>query len=142
MNGEKSMVKRNEFNRARAQAAKMRATMPGAIAARYDRRIGRIVVSLASGLEVSFAPGTTQGLTKAKPADLSVIDVSPSGFGLHFPKLDADIYLPALLEGFLGSRSWMAARLGARGGKAKTKAKIAAARANGKLGGRPRKPAA
>jgi hypothetical protein len=56
-----------------------------------------------------------------------------------FPKLDADLWLPALLEGVFGSRRWMAARLGARGGKAKSKAKARAARANGKLGGRPRK---
>ena len=46
----------------------------------------------------------------------------------------------ALLEGFLGSRRWMAAEMGQRGGKATTEAKAAAARENGKLGGRPRKP--
>ena len=136
------MAKHDEFREATARGARMRATLPVAIDARYDRRIGRIVVSLASGLEVSFAPSAAQGLARAKPADLAVIGISPSGFGLHFPKLDTDIYLPALLEGFLGSRNWMAARLGARGGKAKTKAKVAAARANGKLGGRPRKSAA
>jgi DNA invertase Pin-like site-specific DNA recombinase len=36
----------------------------------------------------------------------------------------------------------MAAQLGERGGKARTRAKVAAARANGRLGGRPRKTAA
>jgi hypothetical protein len=133
------MAKRDEYRAATARGAKMRATLPAAVAARYDRRIGRVVVSLASGLDLSFAPHTAQGLERAKPADLAAIQISPSGFGLYFPKLDADIYLPALLEGFLGSRSWMAARLGERGGRARTRAKIAAARANGKLGGRPRK---
>ncbi len=136
------MAKRDEFRQANAKAAKMRAAVPAAIAAYHDRRIGRIVVRLASGLEVAFAPSAVQGLTQAKPSDLSVIDISPSGFGLHFPKLDADIYLPALLEGFLGPRNWMAARLGQRGGKAKSRTKAAAARANGRLGGRPRKSAA
>jgi hypothetical protein len=47
-------------------------------------------------------------LEKATPAQLEPIEISPSGFGIHFPKLDADLYLPALLEGFLGSRKWMA----------------------------------
>jgi hypothetical protein len=136
------MAKRDEFRSATAKGAKMRATLPTAIAARYDRRIGRVVVSLATGLDLSFAPHAAQGLEAAKPGDLSPIEISPSGFGLHFPKLDADIYLPALLEGFLGSKSWMAARLGERGGRARTRAKVAAARANGKLGGRPRKTAA
>jgi hypothetical protein len=136
------MAKRDEFRSATAKGAKMRATLPAAVAARYDRRIGRIVVGLATGLDLSFAPHAAQGLETAKPADLSAIEISPSGFGLHFPRLDADIYLPALLEGFLGSKSWMAARLGARGGRARTRAKAAAARANGKLGGRPRRTAA
>ena len=64
------------------------------------------------------------------------------GFGLHFPKLDADIYLPALLEGILGSRNWVAAHLGALGGRAKSRAKAAASRRNGRLGGRPKKKTA
>jgi hypothetical protein len=38
----------------------------------------------------------------------------------------------------MGSRKWMAARLGAEGGKARTQAKRTVARANGSLGGRPR----
>jgi hypothetical protein len=136
------MARRSEFRQANARAAKLRATQPAALSARYDRRAGRVSVALATGLEISFAPGDVQGLEKAKPSDLSRIEISPSGFGLHFPAVDADIYLPALLEGFLGSRNWMAARLGAQGGKAKTAAKAAASRRNGKLGGRPRKTAA
>jgi hypothetical protein len=67
------------------------------------------------------------------------IEITPSGLGIHFPKLDADLYLPALLEGFLGSRRWIAAQMGRIGGKASTKAKSTAARRNGRLGGRPRK---
>ncbi len=73
------------------------------------------------------------------PADLAEIEISPSGFGIHFPRLDADLYLPALLQGVFGSKAWMAAQLGATGGKARTEAKRAAARVNGKRGGRPRK---
>jgi hypothetical protein len=72
---------------------------------------------------------------------LSAIEISPSGLGLHFPALDADLYVPALLEGFLGSRHWMAEQLGKSGGQARSHAKTAAARANGRLGGRPKKVA-
>ena len=57
-------------------------------------------------------------MEQATPADLSEIEISPSGFGLHFPRIEADLYIPALLEGSFGSRRWMAARLGMRGGKA------------------------
>jgi hypothetical protein len=97
------------------------------------------VIRLNSRLDVSFSPHDAQGLEHAKPSQLEPIKISPSGFGIHFPKLDADIYLPGLLEGFLGSKRWMAAQLGQAGGKARSPAKRAAARANGRLGGRPKK---
>lgn len=115
---------------------------PIATAVRYDRRIGRLVIDLSSGIEIAFRPHDAQGLEHAKASDLSEIEISPSGLGIHFPKLDADLYLPSLLEGFLGSRRWIAAQNGKIGGKATSEAKVAAARNNGKLGGRPRKTTA
>jgi hypothetical protein len=59
---------------------------------------------------------------------------------VYFPRLDVDLHIPSMLEGFLGSRRWMAAQIGKLGGKASSEAKAAAARKNGKLGGRPKKP--
>ena len=99
-------------------------------------------LTASSSITVSFKPQDAQGLDDAKPEQLAKIEISPSGLGLHFPKLDADLYLPSLLEGFLGSRRWMAAQLGKAGGQARSVAKVAAVRANGKLGGRPKKAAA
>ncbi len=128
-----------EFERANARMARLREKLPHAVAAEYDVARRRIVVSLSSGIEVAFAPDQVQGLEQASPADLDEIEISPAGFDLHFPKVDADIYLPALLEGFFGSRKWMAARLGAKGGKAVSEKKREAVRNNGKLGGRPPK---
>ena len=87
---------------------------------------------------IGLPAAQTQGLETASTKDLSAIRISPSGYGIHFPKLDADLYLPALMEGIFGTKAWMAER-GRKGGQAATKAKKAAARANGKLGGRPRK---
>ncbi len=124
---------------ANARARARLAQSPTAVAARYDRRIGRVVIGLSSGLEIAFKPHDAQGLESARPAQLASIEISPSGLGLHFPELDADLYLPALLEGFLGSRKWMAASLGKAGGRATSAHKASAARANGRLGGRPRK---
>ncbi|OIQ77350.1 hypothetical protein GALL_409570 [mine drainage metagenome] len=112
---------------------------PRAVSARYDRRSARVVVHLDTGLELAFPSHLAQGLDQAKPDDLADIEISPSGLGLHFPKLDADLYLPPLLEGTLGSRKWMARQMGKAGGLTKTPVKAAASRENGKLGGRPRK---
>jgi len=109
------------------------------VSAHYDRRIGRVVIHLSTGLDIAFPPDNAQALENATPAQLDLIEITPSGFGIHFPKLDADLYLPALLEGFLGSRKWMASRLGAEGGKSTSAAKAAAAQRNGRSGGRPRK---
>jgi hypothetical protein len=133
-------IHNDEFEAANKRAAERQGKTPKATAVRYDRRIGRIVIDLSSGIEIAFRPHDAQGLEHAKTDDLSEIEISPSGLGIHFPRLDADLYLPALLEGFLGSRKWMAAEMGKRGGKATTEAKAAAARENGRLGGRPRKP--
>ena len=139
--GGSSMASHDEFDDANTRGTARRDAAPWAVSARYDRRLARVVVRLSTGLEVAFAPDLAQGLEKARPGDLTAIEISPSGLGLYFPKLDADLYLPALLEGLLGSRQWMAARLGQRGGKVRSASKAAASRANGKLGGRPRKAA-
>src|SRR3954469_54559 len=141
-NGDVSMAKLDEFTAATRRANERRATEPTATAVHYDKRRGRIVVSLSNGMELTFPPAIAEGLEKAKAQDLTDIEISPSGFGIHFPKLDAHLYLPALLRGVFGSKSWMASQLGAAGGSARSVAKAAAARTNGKRGGRPRKAAA
>ncbi|MDZ7857339.1 DUF2442 domain-containing protein [Sphaerotilus sp.] len=130
-----------DFETAQQRGAARKASFPAAVSVRFDRRTSRLVVALASGLQLSFLPGDVEGLAQAQPADLTEAEISPSGLGIHFPKLDADIYLPALLEGFLGSRQWMAAQNGRKGGQVSSDAKASAARQNGKLGGRPRKMA-
>ena len=128
---------REDFGQANRKAKRLRSAFPTALSVRYDRRLDRVVIHLSSGLDVAFSPRNAQGLQNAKLFQLRRIEISPSGFGIYFPDLDADIYLPTLLQGFLGSRKWMAARLGAAGGKSRSTAKKSAARKNGKLGGRP-----
>lgn len=135
-------TKLETLEQANERARELEATVPRAISARYDRKSGRIVIDLSSRLSVSFSPRDAEGLENATPAQLGEIEISPSGFGLHFPKLDADVYVPGLLEGLLGSKEWMASRLGRAGGQSRSRAKRVAAKANGRLGGRPRKSAA
>lgn len=135
------MVTRDEFTAATRRGEKRRANEPIATAAHYDRRRDRVVVSLSSGIELAFPPAIAEGLQNAAPAELANVEISPSGLGLHFPRLDADLYVPSLLTGTFGSKRFMAAELGRAGGKARSAAKSAAARANGRQGGRPRKTA-
>jgi hypothetical protein len=128
----------DQFARARARGEAMMEG-PRAESAHFDAGRNRVIVRLTTGVEIGFAPQAAQGLAHASAQDLAEIVVEAFGLGIHFPRLDADIYVPALLEGALGSKSWMAARLGATGGRARSGAKAAAARENGKRGGRPRK---
>jgi hypothetical protein len=133
------MAKHDLVLTASRRARQRRALHPHAVDAHYDKRTGRIVVRLSNRLDIAFAPEDAQELESATPAQLRKIELSPSGFGLHFPSIDADLYVPALLEGLLGSEKWMARHLGRRGGSAKSEAKATAARKNGQLGGRPSK---
>ena len=109
---------------------------PHAASVHYDTVRDRIVVELSTGIEISFRPQKAQGLESARPEELSEVEITPSGLGLHFPKIDADIYLPALLEGILGSAKWMAGQMGRIGGSTRSSSKATAARENGKRGGR------
>jgi Protein of unknown function (DUF2442) len=133
----------DSFDKARFDSAAKRGEErlrgPQATGAHYDAARDRIVVELSTGIEISFPPKQAQGLESALPDDLSAIEITPSGLGLHFPKLDADIYVPALMEGVLGSAKWMAGQMGRIGGAARSASKAQAARENGKRGGRPRK---
>ncbi len=86
----------------------------------------------------AFAPDLAQGLGGADPQALGNIELSGGGYGLHWPALDVDLTVPGLLAGIFGTAKWMAAQAG----RSSSPAKAAAARRNGRKGGRPRKAAA
>ena len=79
-----------------------------AVSARYDRRTSRVVVKLNTGVQIAFPPALAEGLVGASQEDLAEIEISPAGLGLHWPRLDADVYVPALLQGVFGTKNWMA----------------------------------
>jgi hypothetical protein len=95
-------------------------------------------------LIASCASGRLQGFEGAGPADISAVEVVPSGSALHWEKLDADFSVSGLVAGVFGNKAWMdelRKEWGRKGGKTKSEAKAVAARANGARGGRPRKTA-
>ena len=102
MRGKESAEPPDELAKATARAAVLRETMPYAVAARYNRDSDHIVLGLANNLEIVFRPSDVLSLENAAPEDLDAMEISPSGFGLHFPRIDADIHVPALLDDLLG----------------------------------------
>ncbi len=127
-----------QFEAARARGEE-RLRAQRAESAHYDAGRDRVIVRLTTGVEIGFAPRNAEGLQNASRDDLSVIEIAAFGLGIHFPRLDADLYVPALLDGQLGSKSWMAARLDSTGNHSRSSAKAAASRDGGKRGRRPRK---
>ena len=124
------------FAKAAEQGRRLLARGPLATAAQY--KAGRIHVELNNGCAFEFPVKHAEGLAGAKAGDLRTIEIQASGLSLHWPKLDADLYVPSLIKGVLGTKEWMA-EIGAAGGRTTSRVKATASRANGKLGGRPRK---
>ena len=130
-----------EFEAAEARGKAMLETEPRAVSARYDRKTGRVTVELVNGCTYMFPTHLVQDLVDASPDDLKSIIVDGVGFNLHWPRLDADLYVPALVAGVFGTRDWMRKALARQAGSTTSPAKAAAARENGRKGGRPRKHA-
>jgi hypothetical protein len=126
---------------AEARGRKMLETEPRAVSAHYDRATGRVAVDLVNGCTYAFPARLVQDFQGAGHDDLACVEVDGAGFNLHWPALDADLYVPALVAGVFGTRAWTARELARVAGQAKSPAKAAAARANGAKGGRPRKNA-
>jgi hypothetical protein len=126
-----------EIDVALARGETARLAEPRAAAARYDRRLERVVVELTNGCTFAFPPRLAQGLEDATEEQLAGVEVLGAGSGLHWEALDADLSVPALLAGLFGTKAHMARRAG----RVTSPAKAAAARANGAKGGRPRKSA-
>jgi hypothetical protein len=95
-----------------------------------------LILKLNDGRRHVLPREELQGLELATNQQIANVEIVGGGTGLHWPDLDADLYVPALLRGVHGTKKWMA-KIGRRGGLVRSTAKKEAARANGKLGGRP-----
>jgi hypothetical protein len=100
------------LNAANRRGAAKKAVFPGVRDVRFDARSRRVVLSLGSGLDLVFPPSAVPSLENAGASDFRGYEISPSGFGIHMGKM---------------------------GGSKTSAAKSHAAKANGRLGGRPRK---
>ena len=128
-----------ELEAAEARGEEAMRTEPRAASARYDPETRRVVVELVNGCTYVFPAELAQELHDADDEALAGVVVDGAGFNLHWPALDADLYVPAIVAGVFGTREWMARAWAQEAGRTSTPAKAEAARRNGAKGGRPRK---
>ncbi len=109
---------------------------PRAAKARILSR-GRVLqLDMTNGVVVRLPIALVPGLSKASATERSAVEVAGRGGGLHWPRLDLDLSVPALVSSAFEGREWMA-ELGRLGGRRSSDVKAAAARKNGRKGGRP-----
>ncbi|HEX7909423.1 MAG TPA: DUF2442 domain-containing protein [Paraburkholderia sp.] len=116
------------------------ARRPAARSACYKPRTKRLDIMLTNGISLLVPVAYIEGLHNATAADLREIQLFGLGSALVFPALDVVVSVHGLIDGVFGSKAWMR-DIGRSGGSVKSEAKSAAARENGKKGGRPRKAA-
>jgi len=102
------MVTQQEHEDAVARGQEMLRTRPRAIHARFDAQNNAVVISLNWGYSITFPPERCQDLANANPVDLAEIEITQPGFGVYFPRLDADLWVPGLAQGVFGTRQWEA----------------------------------
>jgi hypothetical protein len=122
--------------RARALATRRRGLL--ATRARYDRKAQRIELELTSGYLFAFPIKAIPALRRASTAQLAAVELHPTGLSIHWEALDVDLSVPALVLSAVGERE-QRRQLASLAGRVTSVAKAKAARANGALGGRPRK---
>jgi hypothetical protein len=121
-------------SRAGRQAAK---TEPRAASATYRGNGEALHVALTNGAKFIIPVKLIPELQKAPVRDIRKVEVLGRGGGLHWETLDVDISVPGLIASVFEGPTWLA-ELGRVGGQRSSAAKAAAARKNGRKGGRPR----
>ena len=112
-------------------------TEPRAARAIYRVREDALRIELTNGAAITVPVKLIPDLKGASPSEVRAVEVLGRGGGLHWENLDLDLSVPALVSSVFAGREWMA-ELGRVGGRRSSAAKAAAARRNGRKGGRPR----
>lgn len=95
-----------------------------------------VLIETRGGISFLVPRHRMKELRNALPEQLVGVDLA--GEGIRWDQLDVDLSVQGLLADALGP-TFSTRASGAIGGRAKSKAKTAAARVNGAKGGRPRK---
>ena len=124
-------------NFARASRAGRRAanTEPRAARVVYRAQKHALRIELTNGASITLPVRLIPSLKGARSEDIRAVEVLGRGDGLHWERLDVDLSVPGLVSSIFPGTAWLA-ELGRVGGQRTSAAKPAAARKNGRRGGR------
>ena len=128
---------RSNFARVSQVGRRVAKTEPRAASVEYHAREHALSIELTNGAAVTFPVKLIPTLRRAAPRDVRAVEILGRGGGLHWESLDLDLSVPNLLSAVFAGPEWLA-ELGRLGGRKSSVAKAAAARRNGRKGGRPR----
>jgi hypothetical protein len=132
-------ISRAEWRRIEAEGKRRAKIENRAVSARYDRKQELVVIGLRNGVFVSIPRSRIKTLRDATAAQIANMQVVAWGSCLEWPDLDDGLEIIWFIEQVVGFKT--AYSSGREGGAARSRAKVAAARANGAKGGRPKKVA-
>jgi len=128
---------RENFARASRAGRHAAKTQARASTVEYRSKEHALRIELTNGAAINLPVRLVPDLRRAAPRDIRAVEILGRGGGLHFESLDLDLSVPGLLSSVFGGPEWLA-ELGRIGGRKSSAAKAAAARRNGRKGGRPR----
>jgi hypothetical protein len=128
---------RSNFVRASQAGRRAANSEPRAARVEYLARERALSIELTNGAAVTLPVRLIPSLKLAASRDIRAVEVLGRGGGLHWESLDLDLSVPNLLSSVFAGPAWLA-ELGRLGGRKSSAAKAAAARRNGRKGGRPR----
>lgn len=103
----KEQVREAQIEKAIAAGKASTESQSLAVSGYFDTNSQKIVIEFESGAEYRFPARLAQGLENASVSELSNLEISPSGMGIHWPAIDVGFSIPHLLEGIYGTKQWM-----------------------------------
>lgn len=128
---------RSNFARASRAGRRAASIEPRAADVEYRARERALRIELTNGAAITLPVKLIPNLRRAAARDVREVEVLGRGGALHWKRLDLDLSVPGLLSSVFAGPEWLA-ELGRIGGRRSSAAKTAAARRNGRKGGRPR----
>lgn len=96
-----------DIERIRARSRQREEKEHRASAVHYDETQRRLHIETFKGAVFSVDADMLQGVAGASDAQVSNIEILPSGEALHWPDLDASLLVHGICTGVYGSKRWM-----------------------------------